>query len=119
MKKEIRRVLKEARRARGETQAQVARRLGISQQLVSYLERGEGSVEQFAKLCRGLGVPLSLRAGDETITLVHPIDPEERREIDENIAWFSRLAPAARLRTIRRHVKALERLRTAAATHGE
>ncbi len=118
MKKEIQRVLKEARRARGETQAQVARRLGISQQLVSYLERGEGSVEQFAKLCRGLGVPLSLHAGDETITLVHPIDPEERREIDENIAWFSRLAPAERLRTIRRHVKALERLR-GAATHGE
>ena len=119
MKKVMRRVLKEARRARGETQAQVARRLGISQQLVSYLERGEGSVEQFAKLCRGLGVPLSLHAGDETITLVHPIDPEERREIDENIAWFSRLAPAARLRTIRRHVKALERLRAAAAANGE
>ena len=117
MKIEIQRVLKRARRARGETQAQVARRLGVSQQLVSHLERGEGSIEQLAKLCRGLGVPLSLHAGDETITLAHPIDPEERREIDENIAWFSRLGPAERLRTIRRHVKALERLRAAAA-HG-
>ena len=118
MKKDTGRVLKEARRARGETQAQVARRLEISQQLVSHLERGQGSVEQFAKLCRGLGVSLSLHVGEETITLVHSIDPEERKEIDENIAWFSRLAPAERLRTIRRHVKALERLR-AAVTHGE
>ncbi len=118
MKTEIKKLLKRARRARGETQAQVARRLGISQQLVSHLERGEGSIEQLAKLCRGLGVPLSLHAGDEIITLVHPIDPDERSEIDANISWFSRLAPAARLRTIRRHVEALERLRAAAA-HGE
>lgn len=75
-------------------------------------------MEQLAKLCRGLGVRLELRVGSETITLVHPIDPEERKEIEENIAWFSRLPPAERLRTIRKHLESAQRLQAAAA-HGE
>ncbi len=114
----IQRVIGGARSKRGETQAQVADRLGVSQQLISRLERGRGNLHQLMRLCRGLGVRLSLQVGEETVTLVHPIDPEERQEIEANIAWFSRLAPADRLRTIRRHVAALERLR-ASTDHGK
>jgi len=115
MKKCFLEEIRTVRRQRHESQSRVAQRLGVSQQVVSQVERGKGSIEQLAKLCRGLGIPLELRIGRQARTLVHPLDPDERQEIEANIAWFSRLEPADRLQAIREHVRAVAVLRKAAA----
>jgi transcriptional regulator with XRE-family HTH domain len=107
-------ILRRARRERREKQADVARRAGISQQIVSRIERGEGGLEGLVLLARAIGLEVELRVGSLSLPLAHGIDPEERREIDANIAWFSRLPPAKRLRTIRLHAASLDRLRKAA-----
>ncbi len=59
-------------------------------------------------------MPLGLQIAGRTVTLVHAIDPEERREIEANIEWYSRLKPADRLRVAARNLDATERLRKAA-----
>lgn len=110
MKNRLAELLREARKARGETQAAVADRLGMSQQLLSRIERGEASLEKILGLCRGLGLEVTLCLGRRAMTLVHPIDPDERREIEANIAWFSRLKPEERLRTAARNLRAAQRL---------
>jgi len=114
MNEEIGSLLRTARRERKETQAAFARRLGLSQQLVSRAERGECSLSTLIRLSGGLGLPLSLQIADRTVTLVHALDPGERREIEANIEWYSRLKPADRLRVAARNFKATERLRRAA-----
>jgi len=115
MKKEIGSLLRRRRRARGESQAEVAARLGASQQLVSDIERGRTGIDAMLEACRALGIGASVRIGDESFTLVHEMDPRERREIEANLDWFSRLSPAERLRTMHRHRLALLKLRAAAA----
>jgi transcriptional regulator with XRE-family HTH domain len=110
VKKEIARILKEAREERGESQAQLAERLGVTQQLVSRIERGQGSLEKVADLCRALGLRLALQIGGRSVVLVHPIHPEERKEIEENIDWYERLSPVDRLRVNARNYEDLELL---------
>jgi transcriptional regulator with XRE-family HTH domain len=93
----------------------VAARLGVSQQLLSKVERGQGSLDQVLKVCLALGVPAELRIQGEVFPLVHAIDHRERQEIDSNLEWFSRLSPGDRLRAARRHFLSLMKLREAAA----
>lgn len=109
----VSKILRQARLKRGESQAKVAQRLGVSQQLVSRIERRGGSLRQIALLSRGLGLHLAVQIGDQTVTLVHPIDPDERKEIEANIAWFSRLAPVDRLRVSAIHFQAAQVLQEA------
>ena len=111
-------VLRKHRRQRRESQAQVAQRLGTSQQLVSRIEQGGGSLEQVLRLCRATGLEFTMEIGGRRLTLVHPLDPEERKEIEANIDWFARIEPASRLRVIARHVDASSRLKKA-ASHGK
>ena len=106
--------IRAARKARGESQSDVARRLGVSQQWVSRLESGRGGLGQAVEICKAYGLRLEVRLGDTTATVVYPIDPAERREIEANLEWFSRLTPAQRLRAIEQHVKAARRLQGAA-----
>lgn len=110
--------LRQARKARGECQTEVARRLGVRQQQISRLENGQGSFEQIVQLCRVYGISLDIRMGDFQRTVVHPLDPDERREIEANIAWFSRLSPIRRLRTIEGHLQAARRLQEAGRNAG-
>lgn len=107
-------IFRAARKARGESQRDVARRLGVSQQWVSRLERGRVGLEQASEICKAYGLGLEIRLGDAVRTAVYPIDPAERREIEANLDWFSRLPPARRLRTIEQHVRAARRLQGAA-----
>jgi transcriptional regulator with XRE-family HTH domain len=113
--KNIGKYLRDSRRKRNESQAVIAGRAGISQQLVSRVEGGRGSIEQVLTLCRAIGIPVEFRIGRRKVPLVHALDPEERREIEANIDWFSRLSPGDRLRAARLHLMAIERLRKAAA----
>ena len=108
------RTVAEARKARRESQSDVALRLGVSQQVISRVESGQSGLRQLVRVCRGLGVAVSLRVGEETIPLVAPVDPAERQEIEANIAWFSRLSPLARLRAIDAHARSARRLAEAA-----
>jgi transcriptional regulator with XRE-family HTH domain len=110
---EISKRIRQARRRQGATQAQLAERLGVTQQLVSSVERGRGGLKQVVHVCRGLGLPLRIQVGDASIVLAHALDPEERKEIEANIDWFSGLPAGKRLRTVRLHVEAAERLRRA------
>jgi transcriptional regulator with XRE-family HTH domain len=116
--KHVLEALRRHRRLRGDSQARVAERLGTSQQIVSRIERGQASIEQVAKLCRAVGLRLALEIGETRVTLAHPIDPEERRQIEANIDWFQRNEPGKRLRVMARHVEAALRLQRA-ASHGK
>ena len=118
MGRKLQEALRRHRRLRGDSQARVAERLGASQQLVSRIERGQASLEQVAKLCKAIGLRLALEIGETRVILAHPIDPEERRQIEANIDWFQRIEPGRRLRVIARHVKAALRLQRAAC-HGK
>ncbi|MBI4601760.1 MAG: helix-turn-helix domain-containing protein [Planctomycetes bacterium] len=100
-----------ARKRLGLTQAELGKRLGVSQQLIARIEGGGGSLDQVARVCRALGLALEVTLDGVTKTLVHALNPDERREIEANIDWFSRLPPLARLKTIARHVKTIERLK--------
>ena len=111
MENRIGSILRQARRRRGLSQAEVAEALGVAQQQVSSVERGHGGIEQVAKVCRALGLHLALEIDGRRVTIVHPIDPAERAAIEANIDWFSRLSPARRLRAIAGHVEASRRLR--------
>ena len=110
MKKEIARILQEARERRRESQAQLADRLGVTRQLLSRIERGQGSLEKVADLCRALGLRVALEIGNRSVVLVHPIDPEERKEIEANLDWFSRLSPERRLTVAAEHARAARAL---------
>jgi transcriptional regulator with XRE-family HTH domain len=118
VRKGLQEALRKHRRLRGDSQARVAERLGASQQIVSRIERGQASLEQVVKLCKAMGLRLAIEIGETRLTLVHPIDPEERRQIEANIDWFQRIEPGRRLRVIARHVKAALRLQRAAC-HGK
>ena len=109
--------LREARRRRGESQAELAARLGTSQQTVSRWEKGDGSIDEIVGLCRALGVGARFEVGDARFVLVHEMDPEERKEIEANIDWFQRLSPDRRLEVIADHVRELRELQTAAHSH--
>lgn len=52
------RLMKEARQKAGLTQTETARRLGVRQNLISYIERGERLVDviEFIHFCRVYGV---------------------------------------------------------------
>ena len=76
MKKAIADILRRARRERRESQRDIAERLSCSQQMVSRLERGTGSLDRALDLCRALAIPVRLEIGGEVFPLVHPIDPE-------------------------------------------
>ena len=108
--------LKLARRRRGMSQAEVARRLGVTQQAVSLLEGGEGGLRQIVRYSKAIGTTLAVEVGNVRAVLVHRIDPSERREIEANIEWFSRLDPLGRLRATEGHVRAAQRLRRAASS---
>ena len=105
------RLIRQKRRRRHETQGDVAARLDVSQQLVSRMEAGRCNWEQFVQLARALGLGLEIRLGGQAERVVYPLDPRERREIEANIDWLSRLPPVERLRTIALHVDAANRLR--------
>ncbi|MEJ8835030.1 helix-turn-helix domain-containing protein [Ramlibacter sp. AN1133] len=61
-------LLQGRRKSRKLSQAQLAARLGLSQNRLSELERDPGtlSVEQLLALCAQLGLQLTLQARDET-----------------------------------------------------
>ena len=105
--------IREARKSRGESQEDLAHRVGLSRETVAGIESGEGALNEFILVCKALGVRLEVKLGERTETLVFPLDPEERREIEANIDWFSRLEPAERLRTMARHLESARRLREA------
>ncbi len=114
MKKMIAARLRKIRRDRGESQGEVAARLGISQQLLSRIERGETALEHLLGECRALGVAAEIRIGDEVFPWVHAMDPRERCEIEANLDWFSRLSPGDRLRAMRRQYLDLMKLQRVA-----
>jgi transcriptional regulator with XRE-family HTH domain len=115
MKKEMGRQFRRIRRSRGESQAEVAARLGASQQLVSAIERGRSTIDHMMQACRALGIAGEIRIGDEVFPVAHAMDPRERREIEANLDWFSRLSPGDRLRTMHRQYLVLMKLRANAA----
>ena len=110
--------LGKARKRLGLTQAELGRRLGVSQQLIARVEGGGGGLAQVARVCRALGLALQVTLDGVTRTLVHALNPDERREIEANIDWFSRLPPLTRLKTIAQHVKTIERLKKAVRRTG-
>lgn len=67
-------LLQGTRKGRKLSQAQLAARLGLSQNRLSELERDPGtlSVEQLLALCAQLGLQLTLQARDETGALPSP-----------------------------------------------
>jgi len=104
------RLIQQTRRRLGESQADVARRVGVSQQLVSRIEAGGGSWEQLVGLAKTLGLGVEIRLGGQSEWAAYPLDADERREIEANIDWFSRRPPLERLRAIAQHMKAARQL---------
>jgi transcriptional regulator with XRE-family HTH domain len=68
------RLLAQARREAGVTQAELARRLGISQPAVAQLERYRSNprVDTLERALRAVGLELTL----DTRPLAHPVQPE-------------------------------------------
>ena len=104
-------LLKEARRAAGMTQVQLAERLGTSQPVVARLER-PGANPTWETLVRalratGYGVEL-IKLDSSTVRL-------DIGQLRERLA----MTPADRLRTFQRSQHSLERLRRTAGRPGD
>lgn len=96
------RLLREARRAAGLTQAQLAARMGTTQSAVARLE-APGSNPRFENLERAL-VATGHRLEVDAVPAAHPVD-------ETTIAQNLKRPPRERLKAMEAHNRSMERLR--------
>lgn len=85
------RMIKAARQAAGMSQAELARRLGVSQPMVSIYESGarEPSVVTLRRFARGLGLQVSLTPAPET---GRPSPEEAGRQLEDVLSLVDAFA---------------------------
>lgn len=86
--------IREAREARGLTQEQIAKQLGVAGETIRKYETGENavSVYQIQRVARAIGVP--------AYTLLNDWEPERGEQERALAALFRRLPPRERMRAL-------------------
>ena len=110
LKRQVGRRIQEARKGKGLTQAQLAERLGMSKEHISYIEtgkRGLGSLDTIEQIADKLGVPPSVLLigeveGSSAIDMAYPEisaawkDPALRRRVLDIFALLTQGPPEFR-----------------------